>query len=172
MKKRMGIVAAVATAMLCSSFAFAAPIKIGLMAPITGAFASEGQDMQKICELMTEELNKAGVIIAVQSGTTGETYCRENFPNATIQPYGNSTDSFAAMQAGQATAVCTNAAVVKKMLSEAYSDAQVVIEVATGEEYAVAVNKDNPELTKAINEAIKKLQDDGTVEKLAAKWLG
>lgn len=35
MKKRMGIVAAVATAMLCSSFAFAAPIKIGLMAPIT-----------------------------------------------------------------------------------------------------------------------------------------
>ena len=60
MKKRMGIVAAVATAMLCSSFAFAAPIKIGLMAPITGAFASEGQDMQKICELMTEELNKAG----------------------------------------------------------------------------------------------------------------
>ena len=119
-----------------------------------------------------EELNKAGVIIAVQSGTTGETYCRENFPNATIQPYGNSTDSFAAMQAGQATAVCTNAAVVKKMLSEAYSAAQVVLEVATGEEYAVAVNKDNPELTKAINEAIKKLQDDGTVEKLAAKWLG
>ena len=119
-----------------------------------------------------EELNKAGVIIAVQSGTTGETYCRENFPNATIQPYGNSTDSFAAMQAGQATAVCTNAAVVKKMLSEAYSDAQVVLEVATGEEYAVAVNKDNPELTKAINGAIKKLQDDGTVEKLAAKWLG
>ena len=37
---------------------------------------------------------------------------------------------------------------------------------------SVAVNKDNPELTKAINEAIKKLQDDGTVEKLAAKWLG
>ena len=68
--------------------------------------------------------------------------------------------------------MCTNAAVVKKMLSEAYSDAQVVLEVATGEEYAVAVNKDNPELTKAINGAIKKLQDDGTVEKLAAKWLG
>ena len=48
MKKRMGIVAAVATAMLCSSFAFAAPIKIGLMAPITGAFASEGQDLSLI----------------------------------------------------------------------------------------------------------------------------
>lgn len=118
------------------------------------------------------ELNKAGVIIAVQSGTTGETYCQENFPNATIQPYGNSTDAFAAMQAGQANAVCTNAAVVKKMLADAYSDAQVVMSVATGEEYAIAVSKDNPELTKAINEAIKKLTDNGTVEQLASKWLG
>lgn len=119
-----------------------------------------------------EELNKAGVIIAVQSGTTGESYCQENFPNATIQPYGNSTDAFAAMQAGQANAVCTNSAVVKKMLADAYSDAQVVMQVATGEEYAIAVSKDNPELTKAINEAIKKLNDNGTVEQLASKWLG
>jgi branched-chain amino acid transport system substrate-binding protein len=47
--------------------AYAAPavagvIKIGLMAPITGAFASEGQDMQKILELMAQEVNKAGGI--------------------------------------------------------------------------------------------------------------
>ena len=119
-----------------------------------------------------EELNKSGVIIAVQSGTTGESYCQENFPNATIQPYGNSTDAFAAMQAGQANAVCTNSAVVKKMLADAYSDAQVVMQVATGEEYAIAVSKDNPELTKAINDAIKKLNDNGTVEQLASKWLG
>ena len=118
-----------------------------------------------------EELNKAGVIIAVQSGTTGETYCRENFPNATIQPYGNSTDSFAAMQAGQATAVCTNAAVVKKMLSEAYSDAQVVIEVATGEEYAVAVNKDNAGSPRPSTRPSRSSRTMAP-SKLAAKWLG
>ena len=62
MKKRMSLVAVLAAAMLYSPSALAGPIKIGLMAPITGAFASEGQDMQKICELMTEELNKAGGI--------------------------------------------------------------------------------------------------------------
>jgi branched-chain amino acid transport system substrate-binding protein len=42
--------------------AAAAAIKIGLMAPITGAYASEGQDMQKIIELMAAEINKAGGI--------------------------------------------------------------------------------------------------------------
>jgi len=35
-------------------------IKIGLMAPITGAWASEGQDMQQIVELLAEEINAAG----------------------------------------------------------------------------------------------------------------
>lgn len=119
-----------------------------------------------------EELNKEGVVIAVQSGTTGETYCNENFPNATIQPYGNSTDAFAAMQAGQANAVCTNSAVVKKMLADAYTDAEIVKQIATGEEYAIAVSKDNSALKDAVNAAIKKLTDDGTVEQLTTKWLG
>lgn len=117
-----------------------------------------------------EELNKEGVVIAVQSGTSGESYCQENFPNATIQPYGNATDCFAAMQSGQANYVCTNYAVVNKMVSEAYDDAEIIFEVATGEEYAIAVSKDNPELLAAVNEAIQKLEDNGTIDELKAKW--
>ena len=52
-----------------------------------------------------EALNKEGVVIAVQSGSSGETYVKENYPKATVQPYGNSTDAFAALQSGQANAV-------------------------------------------------------------------
>ena len=36
------------------------PVKIGVMAPITGQWASEGQDMVNIIELLVEEHNKAG----------------------------------------------------------------------------------------------------------------
>lgn len=117
-------------------------------------------------------LNKQGVVIAVQSGTTGESYAQENFPNATTQPYGNATDCFAAMQAGQAQAVVTNKAVGGKMVQEAYTDAQVIKEIATGEEYAAAVNKDNAALLDAVNGAIKALEDDGTLESLVQKYLG
>lgn len=42
--------------------AFGAPIKIGLMAPLTGSYASEGQDMQKLVTMQVEELNKNGGI--------------------------------------------------------------------------------------------------------------
>ena len=117
------------------------------------------------------ELNKEGVIIAVQSGTTGEAYVQENYPKATAQAYGNSTDAFAAMQSGQANAVCTNKAVVEAMLADAYKDAKVVKSIATGEEYAIVVSKDNAALTAAINEALAKLTSDGTIEKLVNQYM-
>ena len=125
-------------------------------------------------EITTENaqtaLNSPDVIIAVQTGTTGETYAQENFPNATIQGYGSSVDCFAAMQAGQATAVCTNLAGVNRMLESAYSDAEVVLEAATGEEYAAVVSKDNPGLLKAIDEALVTLQENGTIQELTDRW--
>lgn len=117
------------------------------------------------------ELNKEGVIIAVQSGTTGEAYVQENYPKATAQAYGNSTDAFAAMQSGQANAVCTNKAVVEAMLADAYKDAKVVKSIATGEEYAIVVSKDNAALTAAINEALAKLTSDGTIDKLVNQYM-
>ncbi len=115
-------------------------------------------------------LNSSDVIIAVQTGTTGADYAAENFPNATIQGYGSSNDCFAAMQSGQATAVCTNLAVVAQMLKTGYPDAHVVLQAATGEEYAAVVSQDNPGLTQALNDALQVLQDNGTIDELKQKW--
>ena len=118
-----------------------------------------------------EALNAEGVVIAVQSGTTGEAYVQENYPKATAQPYGNSTDAFAAMQSGQAQAVCTNLAVVKSMLANAYQDAEIVKSVATGEEYAIVISKDNAALLEAVNGALEKLAANGTIDKLIEQYL-
>ena len=76
------------------------------------------------------------------------------------------------MQAGQATAVLTNSAVVEQMLAVSYPDAVIVGQFATGEEYAIAVSKDNPELLEAINEAIATLTENGTIDALIAEYLG
>ena len=54
-------------AMLCvwTYAAFAADtIKIGLLAPITGSYASEGQGMKQVLELMTADVNAKGGIRA------------------------------------------------------------------------------------------------------------
>ncbi len=132
-------------------------------------FTVDPDRAKETAENADEALAKA--TIAVQSGTSGEAYIQENFPEATVQPYGNSTDAFAAMQAGQADAVCTNAAVVQKMLADAYQDAQIVKSIATGEEYAIVISKDNPALTKAVNEALAELTADGTIDRLVQQYL-
>lgn len=128
----------------------------------------QGGDITK--ENAETALNSSDVVIAVQTGTTGADYAAENFPNATIQGYGSSNDCFAAMQSGQATAVCTNLAVVAQMLQTGYPDAEVVLEAATGEEYAAVVAQDNPGLLKALNDALVVLEENGTIEELTNKW--
>ncbi|MGI6220718.1 MAG: ABC transporter substrate-binding protein [Coriobacteriales bacterium] len=118
-----------------------------------------------------EALNAEGMTIAVQSGTTGESYATENFASATTQPYGNATDTFAALQSDQANAVITNKAVAEAMLAS-YEDCEIVKSIATNEEYGIAVPKGNEALLNAVNDAIAKLQADGTIDKLTTEIMG
>ena len=118
----------------------------------------------------TEKLNADGFKIAVQSGSTAEAFAKENFPKATLVPFKNATDCFAALQSNQATALVTNRSVAAQMVSDAYQNAQVIKQISTGEDYAIAVNKDNAKLKDDLNKALKELTDDGTVDSLMAKY--
>jgi branched-chain amino acid transport system substrate-binding protein len=52
-----------------------APVRIGVMAPVTGEWASEGQDMVNVVRLLAEELNKnggaGGRLIEIEVGDDG-----------------------------------------------------------------------------------------------------
>ena len=52
----------VAVGMLSLGFAYAGEVRIGLMCPLTGKWASEGQDMRQIVTLLVDDVNKAGGI--------------------------------------------------------------------------------------------------------------
>lgn len=123
MRKLMVIVAALIAALFCSSAAFAAPIKIGLMAPITGAFASEGQDMQKICQLMVEELNKAGGI----NGQQVELVVEDDGST----PRSAATAASRLVAAGVPAAVGTYGSAVTEASQDIYDEAGVV-QIGTG----------------------------------------
>ena len=49
-------------ALLLPAYAQSADIKLGLMCPLTGKWASEGQDMKNIVELLVEKANASGGI--------------------------------------------------------------------------------------------------------------
>lgn len=117
-----------------------------------------------------EALAGKDVRFAAQSGTTGESYIQENYPDAQVIAFTNSNDCFAAMAAGKVDAVCTNDAVVSSMVANSYTDAAIVTEIATGEEYGIAVNMDNEALLAAVNDALAEMQEDGTLQEIMNKW--
>lgn len=117
-----------------------------------------------------DALNAEGVKIAVQSGSTAEAFAKENFPNAELVPFKNATDCFAAVQSSQADALVTNRSVAAQLVATSFSNEQVIKQISTGEEYAIAVNKDNTALLDALNDSIAKLTEDGTVDELMTKY--
>ena len=117
-----------------------------------------------------DSLAAKGVKIAVQSGTTGESAMKENYPDAEVTPFTSSNDIFAALSAGKVDAACTNISVVNAMLVESYTDCAVIKKISSGEDYGLVVAKGNPVLTEKINAALAELAKDGTVDKLLEKW--
>lgn len=117
-----------------------------------------------------EKLDSADAKIAVQSGSTAEAFAKENFPKAELVPFKNATDCFSALQAGQSVALVTNRSVAAQLVATSFDNEQVIKLISTGEEYAIAVNKDNSGLKDAINKALKELTDDGTVDSLMGQY--
>ncbi|PKQ20927.1 MAG: amino acid ABC transporter substrate-binding protein [Actinobacteria bacterium HGW-Actinobacteria-6] len=114
----------------------------------------------------------AGKKIGVQSGTTGEAWAKENVEGATLVPFKNATDAFAALQAGNVDAVVNDLPVSTELLKDDDRGMEIVSQIPTGEQYGFGVSKDNPELTAAINKALGELRTDGTYNEIYQKWFG
>lgn len=119
-----------------------------------------------------DSLNASGVKIAVQSGTTSEEWAIENLPQATTVNFDDWTAAFTAVMSGQCQAVVCDLPVEQWMVSNSFTGMEIIKEVPTGEQFGIAVSKDNPELTQAINDALAKIKDSGAYDKLYEKWFG
>lgn len=116
-------------------------------------------------------LNVEGVKIGVQSGTTGEEWAKENLPQAQSLAFDEITAAFAALQSGKVQAIVVDLPVLTwSMKQDALKGAQLIAEIPTGEQYGIAVSKDNPALTKKLNEALKEIKADGSYDALVSKY--
>lgn len=132
-----------------------------------------GVAVKKGAEATTEDaLNSADKTIAVQAGTTGEAWARENLPNATIVPLVTVTEAMAGLASGLYDAVVADLPVIAHQCTISFTDCEVCIEIPTGEQYGIVVSKDNPGLTAAINQVLADMEADGTMDELKQKWFG
>ena len=119
-----------------------------------------------------ETLNDASKQVVCQGGTTGDEWIGENLPDAVRVPVDDVTAALTGVQTGLYQAMVVDLPVASYMLSQSFSDLEIVKEIPTGEQYGIVVSKSNAGLTSAINEALAALKDDGTIESLEVKWFG
>jgi len=111
----------------------------------------------------------AGKSVAVQDGTTGADYVRENAPEDTeIRSFEDSSLMQQAVKTGRTDAGVNDNGLLNYFVSQ-NPDVEVTTEFKTGESYGFSVKKDsNDELIAAINDAIASDEYD----EVYAKWFG
>ena len=111
----------------------------------------------------------AGKKVAVQDGTTGADYVRENAPKDTeIVSYEDSSLMQQAVLTGKTDAGVNDNGLLNYFVSQ-NPEVEVVTEFETGEEYGFSVKKDgNDDLLSAINDGIASDDYDTVYE----KWFG
>lgn len=120
----------------------------------------------------TDETSLSGKKVGAQAGTTGLDWAKENLKGAQIVEFKTATDALSALQAGNVDAVVNDLPVTAYLVKDASKGLVIAKEIPTGEQYGFAVSKDNPELTKAINDALAKLKSNGEYDNIYAKWFG
>ncbi|MGI6230279.1 MAG: amino acid ABC transporter substrate-binding protein [Tractidigestivibacter sp.] len=119
-----------------------------------------------------ETLNDASKTIACQAGTTGDEWISENLPNAQKVSLQDVAAAMAGVETGLYNAFVIDLPVSSNLISQSFTDLEIAEEIPTGEQYGIAISKDNPNLTKAINQALQDMNDDGTMAELQQTWFG
>ena len=110
-----------------------------------------------------------GKKVAVQVGTKSVGFLKDNFPKVERVEVEKNQEMFNLAQIGRADAAVTGKPAAK-LYAQAHPDMIVLPEQITVENYGMALPKNQPETTKAVNEALKKIRANGVYDALVVKW--
>lgn len=111
-----------------------------------------------------------GKKVAVQVGTKSVNYLKEYFPQIERVEVEKNQEMFNLVEIGRADAAVTGKPAALQY-AKARPGVKVIDKPVSVELYGFAVRKDLPELTQALNAALKKSKLDGSYDKLVKKWL-
>lgn len=144
---------------------FALTLAAAMTAAMTAPVYAEG--IESIDDL-------EGKVIGVQLGTTGDIYASDyegDEAGTTIERYNKGNDAVMALKQGKIDCVIIDEQPAKAFV-EKNDDLEILDEDFALEEYAIAVSKDNTELTEKINAALAELKEEGTIDAIISNYIG
>lgn len=123
----------------------------------------ENSDIKTIDDLQ-------GKLIGCQESTTGYAYCTDDYGEDMVTAFPSGANAVQALLTGKIDAV-----VIDKQPAEAYVAQNEGLKILdteyVAENYAIGVSKDNTALRDAVNNALKELIDDGTVQAILDQYI-
>lgn len=138
-------------------------------APYFDAFQSllvRTADAEKYTTLEAME----GKTIAVQTGTTGETFANANATKSTIQSFDEASAMFLALESGQVDGILQDFLINKERADKQKTSVVSIKFEDTPEQYGFAVETGNAALLEILNTGIAKLREDGSYKTIYDKY--
>ncbi len=111
-----------------------------------------------------------GKMIGVQSGTTGDIYCTDDYGQENVKQYNNGALAVAALTNDQVDCVIIDNEPAKNFVA-ANEGLKILETEYVTEDYAAAISKDNSELLEKVNTSMAELKADGTIAKIIEKYI-
>ncbi len=111
-----------------------------------------------------------GKMIGVQSGTTGDIYCTDDYGQEHVKQYDNGALAVAALMNGQVDCVVIDNEPAKNYV-KANAGLKILETEYAIEDYAAAIAKENTELLEKFNKALAELKAEGKLDEIINKYI-
>ena len=108
--------------------------------------------------------------VGVQLGTTGDVYATGDFGSENVVTYSNGNEAVLALLGGSVDCVIIDNEPAKALVA-ANAGLKILETTYANEDYAICVKKGNSELLAKIDQAIKDLTADGTIDAIIDKYI-
>ena len=112
-----------------------------------------------------------GKLIGCQESTTGYIYCSDDYGEDMVTAFPSGANAVQALLSGKVDAVVIDSQPAQEFLAQNEGKLQMLSTAYVTEDYAIGVGKDNTALRDAVNNALKELIDDGTVQSILDKYI-
>lgn len=113
-----------------------------------------------------------GAKVGVGLGTNYEQWLKENVPDAIVKTYDDDPTKYQDLRVGRIDAILVDRLAALELLKKTGDNLALSGQPFSRQESGVALRKGEPELLKAVNDALDKLRADGTLAKLSEKYFG
>lgn len=134
---------------------------------VQSIIVKEGSAIKSVDDLYAEG---AAYKVGVQQGTTGDIYATDDFGSELVTAYSKGNEAVIALMGGDIDCVIIDNEPAKAFVAN--NEGLTILETSyADEDYAACISKENTELKKAIDAAILKLTEDGTIEAIIAEYI-